>query len=904
MSGRGNAGLDAESRRRWAAPHDLRRPTPCDARTFPFPYPPPAARQFAGAPCGPWPRSSPAPTNLAAGTVTDRSVPLSWNAVAHATKYRVEYRASGTSGWTTDDDRLTVMSHTVDELICETAYEFGVSAFGDGTTHLAQWSAPATTSATTGACVPGQVTGSISADPTTIDPGGTSTLSWTTTNATSVSIDQGIGTVTANVAGSRSVTPSSRTTYTLSATGTGGPITRSVTINVRPKQLTLLGVDSGDGELTLRWTALGSDADSQGASRSTTRFSTVPPLAQVQVQILAPNASWPRDDDYAAGAVRPATETAHTFSDLDNGTTYDLRGRRLFDGRIAGAWSVEIQGTAGRSKLASPEVTARPLPGQEIRLEWDGVANSNSYLIKKIVGGITIGLKSTSLQFIMIPLERDLVGSGNPSVTYTVTAVDTTGNFSSSKAGTVTVVDNPILSINGARRNTGGQIVAEVRWPSVEGATSYFIHYRKLLGDHTDPDSLWKPESPYDSNAINSEPWKELEVSPLQNQPTYITQAIGDGELELYSIYGIYLTYTKGADRFGSARETYVWVSDRSPRNDERIATFPLRSTLNDMEYVNPRTYGYRVCFGSFPDEDELPADTLGKKVNDIKMRWTSLIEHALEQWESATDGLVAMTREDGDCADFETVRRKIAERHQDRIGNPLTLSEVNALLKLLENMDYFTDAETEQQDTDPFTAATRADIEANEVVVVNMDNPHIRDLKAVMIFPQLARHLGLASCIFLGTYGHECASPSGKHESRGLRTDILIPGNVAVLPPDISAGVSFNTCLDDAMDPDPVGAVVRPVYSRIYSTLVHEAGHVIGIAGGTSHDNWARLGPNGHDSGKTVIDNHPIVRESVMSYKGINLRAAGRGILELEQIPSCSPHPLDIMVIYALYQA
>ena len=213
----------------------------------------------------------PAPTNLAAGTATDSSVPLSWSAVANATKYRVEYRASGTSGWTTDDDRLTVMSHTVDELICETAYEFGVSAFGDGTTHLAQWSAPATTSATTGACVPGQVTGSISADPTTIDPGGTSTLSWTTTNATSVSIDQGIGTVTANVRGSRKVEPSSRTTYTLTATGTGGPITRSVTINVKPKKLTLLGVDSGDGELTLRWAAFGSDADSQAAVRSTTR---------------------------------------------------------------------------------------------------------------------------------------------------------------------------------------------------------------------------------------------------------------------------------------------------------------------------------------------------------------------------------------------------------------------------------------------------------------------------------------------------------------------------------------------------------------------------------------------------------------------------------------------------------
>ena len=68
------------------------------------------------------------------------------------------------------------------------------------------------------------------ASPTSITSGQSSTLSWTTSNATSVSIDQGIGTVSAD--GSTTVWPTSTTTYTLTADGTGGPATRQVTVTV------------------------------------------------------------------------------------------------------------------------------------------------------------------------------------------------------------------------------------------------------------------------------------------------------------------------------------------------------------------------------------------------------------------------------------------------------------------------------------------------------------------------------------------------------------------------------------------------------------------------------------------------------------------------------------------------
>jgi len=73
-------------------------------------------------------------------------------------------------------------------------------------------------------------TATLSADPTTIERGQSSTLSWTTTGATSVSIDQGIGDV--STSGSRSVSPSSSTTYTLSAKGEGGTTTATARITV------------------------------------------------------------------------------------------------------------------------------------------------------------------------------------------------------------------------------------------------------------------------------------------------------------------------------------------------------------------------------------------------------------------------------------------------------------------------------------------------------------------------------------------------------------------------------------------------------------------------------------------------------------------------------------------------
>ena len=77
---------------------------------------------------------------------------------------------------------------------------------------------------------PKPVISNFTAEPTTIERGQSAVLRWGTSNATDITIDQGVGAVQAS--GNRTVYPASTTTYTLTANGAGGSDTRSVTVQV------------------------------------------------------------------------------------------------------------------------------------------------------------------------------------------------------------------------------------------------------------------------------------------------------------------------------------------------------------------------------------------------------------------------------------------------------------------------------------------------------------------------------------------------------------------------------------------------------------------------------------------------------------------------------------------------
>ena len=71
----------------------------------------------------------------------------------------------------------------------------------------------------------------LSAEPSSIERGKSATLKWSATNATSASLNQGIGTVPTS--GSREVFPTQTTEYVITVHGEGGPASAPASVTVR-----------------------------------------------------------------------------------------------------------------------------------------------------------------------------------------------------------------------------------------------------------------------------------------------------------------------------------------------------------------------------------------------------------------------------------------------------------------------------------------------------------------------------------------------------------------------------------------------------------------------------------------------------------------------------------------------
>jgi phospholipase C len=95
------------------------------------------------------------------------------------------------------------------------------------------------------------------ASPTTIGPGQTASLAWTSANAASVSIDQGIGAVA--LSGNQIVSPAATTTYTITATNGSATATATATVNA-PLAVTLKANPANiapGSQSTLTWASTG-----------------------------------------------------------------------------------------------------------------------------------------------------------------------------------------------------------------------------------------------------------------------------------------------------------------------------------------------------------------------------------------------------------------------------------------------------------------------------------------------------------------------------------------------------------------------------------------------------------------------------------------------------------------------
>ena len=134
--------------------------------------------------------------------------------------------------------------------------------------------------------------------PTSINSGGSATLLWSTANADSVSIDQGIGTVSAR--GSLKVSPTSTTTYTLTATNTVKTVTATDKVTVRGTKpaptissftASPASIDKGKSA-TLSWSAANADSlsISPGVGTVTGTSVKVSPTSTTTYTLTATNA--------------------------------------------------------------------------------------------------------------------------------------------------------------------------------------------------------------------------------------------------------------------------------------------------------------------------------------------------------------------------------------------------------------------------------------------------------------------------------------------------------------------------------------------------------------------------------------------------------------------------------------
>jgi OOP family OmpA-OmpF porin len=149
----------------------------------------------------------------------------------------------GAKYWLTDHIaiRADLRDYMVTEIIQETYHNFGATvgitlAFGGRErpvpAQAEKVEAKPEPVVVAPAPVPAAPIVSIYADPATIELGQCAKLAWSTTGASSASIDQGIGSMDPN--GSRQVCPFNTTQYTVTAMGEGGTRTASTTVTVIP----------------------------------------------------------------------------------------------------------------------------------------------------------------------------------------------------------------------------------------------------------------------------------------------------------------------------------------------------------------------------------------------------------------------------------------------------------------------------------------------------------------------------------------------------------------------------------------------------------------------------------------------------------------------------------------------
>jgi chitodextrinase len=248
---------------------------------------------------------APVISNLIGSNTTASSTTISW-VTDHNSDGQVDYgvtAAYGSSSAVVDASPMT-MSHTITltNLTPATLYHFHVKS--KDSNNLTATTQDFTFTTLSLPLPPAPIIVSFSALPPSITTGGSSVLSWTTANASSLSLDNGIGSVTGQT--SKSVSPSQTITYTLTASNGTATATAQTIVSVgsiiptsTPPSITSFlaapGTITAGGSGILSWVITGSPTPTvsidNGIGTVTGTTKTVAPTQTTTYTLTATNSA-------------------------------------------------------------------------------------------------------------------------------------------------------------------------------------------------------------------------------------------------------------------------------------------------------------------------------------------------------------------------------------------------------------------------------------------------------------------------------------------------------------------------------------------------------------------------------------------------------------------------------------
>ena len=305
------------------------------------------------------------------------------------------------------------------------------------------------------------------------------------------------------------------------------------------------------------------------------------------------------------------------------------------------------------------------------------------------------------------------------------------------------------------------------------------------------------------------------------------------------SIYAIQFNYKTSSGWTYSGRDAYVWPSDVPPIRNKKVATYSF------FGYWKDKMYRYTVCDRTFPDDPSTP--------DNESTQWENLITNAFGQWEGSAQDL-NVVHTDEDCTLDNTV---------------------------------------------PISIIAAVNNGRNEVYVVDKtDWDTVDEWHVWRNFLYWCISGETPACVISARYWDPYWLKPFKPSVRALEVggvDVLVNSRLLLIEnkdqdiPGSDSSVShddvrFNECQIGPMDDD----------FYLYETMIHEAGHALGLSG-FSYTGFLT------DGGRYTMA-HPTLPDSVMNYDWeVSENVYGGSWIRDE--PDCSPHPLDIMAIQALYQ-